>query len=319
MVGKKQADIKMEYKDYYKILGVGKSATREEIKKAYRRLARAHHPDINPGNKEATARFAEINEANEVLSDNEKRRKYDALGADWRKYQSAGQKEDFDWSKYGSGGGQTYTFGAGDLNDLFGAGGFSEFFNNLFGTERPGGRARTGSIALPGADYHAELPLELEDAYTTCVKTITLNGESMRITLEPGMRDNQTIKLKGRGGPGVNGGANGDLYITLKIKLHSIYRREENDLFMDVPLDFYKAVLGGEQIVKTLGGAVKLKIKPETKNGTTLRLKGRGFPVFGKKGEYGDLYIKLELETPQGLSGREQELVKELARLRGEK
>ncbi|RPJ08969.1 MAG: J domain-containing protein [Spirochaetaceae bacterium] len=309
----------MEYKDYYKILGVGKNATKEEIKKAYRKLAREHHPDINPDNKQATARFAEINEANEVLSDDQKRKKYDQLGTDWQKYQSTGQKKDFDWSRYGFGDGESTAYSSGDFDDLFGRGAFSDFFNNLFGTGGSSGRSHAGKISMKGADYHAELPLDLEDAYAKCVKTITLNGRSMRITLEPGMRDNQTIKLNGKGGPGVNGGENGDLYITLKIKLNPVYRRDENDLFMDVPISFYKAVLGGEHTVNTLSGRIKLKIKPETKNNTILRVKGRGFPVYRKKGEYGDLYIKLVLETPQGLSNREQELVKELARIKGEK
>jgi curved DNA-binding protein len=305
----------MEYKDYYKILGVDKKASKEEIKKAYRKLARQHHPDINPGNKQATARFAEINEANEVLSDDEKRRKYDALGADWQKYQASGQTQDFDWSRYQAGGGEAYSF-AGDLDDLFG--GFSEFFTSIFGGERQSARNRGGNIAMKGADYYAELPLELEEVYTASVKTFDIDGQSLRITLKPGMRDNQTIKLKGKGGPGVNGGEKGDLYITLKIKLHPVYRREGDDIFMDVPVSFYKAVLGGEHIVKPLSGKIKLKIRPETKNGTVLRIPGKGFPVFGKKGEYGDLYLKLLVETPQGLSSKEKELVKELARLRGE-
>jgi curved DNA-binding protein len=309
----------MEYKDYYKILGVGKNASKEEIKKAYRKLAREYHPDINPDNKQATDRFAEINEAHEVLSDDAKRGKYDSLRADWQQYQGTGQKEGFDWSKYGTGGGESGAFYQGDADDLFGAGVFSDFFRSIFGTEQGGGRRRARTIRMQGPDYHAELPLDLEEAYTTCVKTINLNGQSMRITLQPGLRDNQTIKLKGKGGPGVNGGDRGDLYITLKINLHPVYRREGNDLFMEVPVGFYKAVLGGEQIVNTLSGALKLKIKPETDNGTTYRLKGRGFPVYGKKGECGDLYIKLLLETPHGLSGPEKELVKELARLRGEK
>jgi curved DNA-binding protein len=314
-----QADKKMEYKDYYKILGINKNASKEEIKKAYRTLARRHHPDINPGNKEANVRFAEINEANEVLSDDEKRRKYDALGADWQKYQNTGQKEGFDWSRYGSGEGESYSAFEGNLDDLFGSGAFSDFFKNIFGATRGGAQAQGKKLAIKGQDYQAELPLELAETYGSCVKTLTVNSQSLRITLEPGMRDNQTIKLTGKGGPGVHGGKNGDLYITLKVKLDSVYRREGNDLFMDAPVSFYKTVLGGEHIVKLIsGGKIKLKIKPETKNNTVFRLPGKGFPVYGKKGEYGDLYIRLLVQTPQGLSGKEKELVKELARLRGE-
>jgi curved DNA-binding protein len=317
----------MEYKDYYKILGVDKSASKEEIKKAYRKLARELHPDINPNNKEANARFAEVNEANEVLSDDEKRRKYDALGADWQKYQASGRPGDFDWSRYGTGeeGGG---FFEGGLGDLFGEGVFSDFFQTLFGmggghrqeggSRRTGGRSRARTAARRGADFRAELPLELEEAYSGCVKTIEVNGRNLRLTLEPGLRDNQTIKLKGRGVPGADGGENGDLYLTLRVAPHPTYQREGDDLFRDVPISFYRAVLGGEQTVKLLSGSIKIKIKPETKNGTVLRVPGKGFPVYGKRGTFGDLYLKLVVETPQGLSGREKDLVKELARLRGE-
>ncbi len=312
----------MEYKDYYKILGVDKNASHEEIKKAYRRLARQLHPDINPNKKEATARFAEINEANEVLSDDAKRRKYDALGDDWRNYQSQGRPGGFDWSRYETGG-EADGHAEGDLNDLFGAEAFSDFFRSIFGMAgggaRHGGLHGSGKIAMKGADYYAELPLTLEEAFATCVKTISLDGRDLRLTLEPGMRDHQTIKLKGKGGRGVNGGENGDLFITMKIQLHPVYKREGDDLFMDLPVSFYKAVLGGEQIVKLLAGTIKITIKPETKNGTVFRVPGKGFPVYGQKGRYGDLYIKLTVETPQGLSDREKELVAELARLRGEK
>lgn len=310
----------MEYKDYYQILGVKKDASKDEIKKAYRKLARQHHPDINPNKKNTNTKFAEINEANEVLSDDKKRKKYDSLGADWQKYQNTEQKQGFDWSKYGSAGdgGRTYTVHEGDLNDLFGEGEFSEFFNNLFRSQQGTRQARSKKFTFRGHDYQAELNLNLEEVYTKVVKIITLNDQKLRITLEPGIKDNQTIKLKGKGGPGVNGGENGDLYITLKIKLHPVYKREENDLYMDVPVSVYKAILGGEQTVKLLSGTIKLKIPPETKNGTTFRLKGKGLPEYGKKSNYGDLYIRIVLETPQGLSKREKELIRELAQISGE-
>jgi curved DNA-binding protein len=312
--GKKE----MEYKDYYKILGVDKNASKEEIKKAYRTLARRLHPDINPADREATVRFAEINEANEVLGDDAKRRKYDALGDDWRNYQDQGQPGGFDWSKYGTGG-HADDYAGGDLNDVFGAEAFSDFFRSVFGMAGEGGRQGGKKISIQGADYYAELPLTLEEASATCVKTINLNGQNLRLTLEPGLKDNQTIKLKGKGGRGVNGGENGDLFLTIKIRLHPVYKREGDDLFMDLPVSFYKAVLGGEQTIKLLACTIKITIKPETKNGTVLRVPGKGFPVYGHRGKYGDLYIKLTVETPQGLSGREKELVAELARLRGEK
>ncbi len=314
----------MEYKDYYKILGVDKNATKDEIKKAYRRLARQYHPDINPNDKKASGLFAEINEAHEVLSDDEKRRKYDTLGADWQQYQGNGQQgaaqqHGFDWSKYANAdGGESFEFRTDDLNDLFGDGTFSDFFKMFFGSGQgqPGGR--TGKLARKGQDYRAELYLDLEVAYEKTTQTIEVNGQSLRITLEPGIRDNQTIKLNGKGGPGVNGGKNGDLYITLKFKPHPVFRREGDDLFMDVPIGVYKAMLGGEQTVKLPSGAIKVKVQAETRNGTTLRIKGKGFPVYGEKGKAGDLYIRLVIELPAGLSAREKELIRELAKIRGE-
>jgi curved DNA-binding protein len=312
----------MEYKDYYKVLGVAKDATKDDIKKAYRRLARQHHPDINPNNKKASAQFAEINEANDVLSDDEKRKKYDLLGSDWERYQSAGQgagqQQGFDWSRYSTGnGGGSYEFHSDDMNDVFGEDVFSDFFRSFFGSGQ--GRTReTKKIVRNGQDYKAELYLEIGEAYEKTVKTIEVNGQSLRITLEPGIKDNQTIKLIGKGGPGTNGGANGDLYITLKFKPHPLYKREGDDLLMDAPVSIYKAMLGGEQTVKLLAGSIKVKVPAETGNGTTLRIKEKGFPVYGKKGKAGDLYIRLVLELPSGLSAREKELVTELAQIRGE-
>jgi curved DNA-binding protein len=312
----------MEYKDYYKILGVDKNATKDEIKRAYRKLARQYHPDINPNNKKATAQFADINEANDVLSDDEKRRKYDMLGADWERYQSTGQQgpqQGFDWSKYGTGEGTgSYEFHTDDLNDMFGEGGFSDFFQSFFRSQQGQAHGQTKKYARKGQDYQAELYLDLEEAYTKTVKTITINDQNLRFTLEPGTRDNQTIKMNGKGGPGINGGKNGDLYITLKIKPHPVYKREGNDLFMDVPVSVYKAMLGGEQTVKLLSGSVKVKIPAETRNNTTVRIKGKGFPIYGEKGKFGDLYIRLELEIPRKLTEREKELVTELAQIRGE-
>jgi curved DNA-binding protein len=312
----------MEYKDYYKILGVKKDATKEDIKRAYRKLARQHHPDINPNNKQATAQFADINEAHEVLSDDDKRRKYDVLGADWQKYQNAGPQgagpqTGFDWSKYSDGGnGGSYETFDGDLNDLFGEGGFSDFFQNIFGSRRGGAGGKSRSFSTRGQDYQAEIFLDLEEAYGKTVKTIGVNGQNLRITLEPGITDGQTIKLKGKGGPGRNGGKSGDLFITLKIKPHPAYKREGNDLFMDVPVDVYTAMLGGEQTVKLLSGSVKLKIPPGTKGGTVFRIKGKGFPEYGKNGTCVDLFLKVELEIPKELSGEERQLVEKLAQMR---
>lgn len=308
----------MEYKDYYKVLGVEKSASKDEIKKQYKKLARKYHPDVNPGNKEAEEKFKAINEAHEVLSDDEKRKKYDTLGADWQRHQQANsQGGGFDWSQYAQqtqgGGHQTYS--GGDFN----AADFSDFFSSMFGGM--GGSnfsGRRSSMNFKGQDYSAELRLTLEEAFTGSKKTITLNGKNLRINIKPGVEDGQTIRLKGNGGAGANGSQNGDLYITLRIEPDARFTREGNNLFLDTPVPVYKAALGGETVVNTLSGQLKIKIKPETKNGTMLRLKGKGFPVYNQPGSFGDLYVKINLQLPENLSEQEKELFKQLAQLRGE-
>lgn len=322
----------MEYKDYYKILGVDKKASKDEIKKAYRKLARKYHPDVNPSDKEAAKKFSDISEAQEVLTNDEKRKKYDQLGADWQRYQSTGGTGDFDWSKYasagaGQGGGQTYYY-SGDWEDIFGeGGGFSDFFTNIFGgfggggfsaDAFPGGGFGQNSYAFKGQDLSAEITISLEEAYNGCTRIINVDGKKMRISLDPGIRDGQTIRLKGKGGNGARGGPAGDLYITIRVSIHPDYRREGDDLFKDVPVSVYTAMLGGDLDVTTISGTFKLKIPPETQSGATFRLKGRGFPVYGKKGKYGDLYIKAVLKVPKNLSKEEKELIRKLASMRNE-
>jgi curved DNA-binding protein len=315
----------MEYKDYYKILGLSKNATKDEIKKAYRKLARKYHPDINPKNIDAAGKFSEINEANEVLSDDEKRRKYDTLGADWQQYQNRDEKKSskqqgFDWSHHAAGeNSRAQSFSQEDLNDMFGQGNFSDFFQSFFSSGKQGQRNQGPVYSMKGQDLRAELFLDIEEAYTKTVKTIILDGKTLRITLNPGTRDNQVIKLKGKGAPGINGGENGDLFITLKINPHPVFKREGDDLFMDMPVSIYKALLGGEQTIRLISGSIKVKIKPETLSGTTLRIKGKGFPIYGKKEQFGDLYVKVILDLPTNLSPKEKELITELAKIRGVK
>jgi curved DNA-binding protein len=317
----------VDYKDYYKILGVEKTASKEDIKKQYRKLARKFHPDVNPNNKEAEEKFKDISEAYDVLSDDEKRKKYDAFGADWNRYQQAGDAQgDFDWSKYTQQGGRGgYTQYEGNMDDFFGgAGGFSDFFSTLFGgAAGPGAsgqrtRGRAGGMSFKGQDYNAELHLTLQEAFEGTKKTVGIDGKNLRITIHPGVEDGQTIRLKGSGAPGIQGGENGDLYITLRIHPDPVYTRKGNDLFMDAPISLYKAMLGGEAVIETLSGQVKIKIKPETKNGTTLRLKGKGFPAYRQQGIAGDLYIKINLQIPENLTDKEKELFQQLASLRGE-
>lgn len=310
----------MDYKDYYKVLGIEKSATPEQIKKAYRKLARQHHPDVNPNDKGAEQKFKELNEANEVLSDPEKRKKYDQFGADWQRYQQqpgggggrGGQPGGgFDWSQYtqGQGGGGGSPFGEDEDS--------SDFFGSLFGNMGGGGRAG-GSRPGAGQDYQAELELSLEEAYHGGPRTITVNGKNLRLTIQPGVADGQTIRLRDQGGPGRNGGPSGSLLITFHIRPDARYARTGDDLTQDVPVSVYKALLGGEQAVETLSGSVKIKLKPETANGTRLRLRGKGFPVYRKEGQFGDLYLRLSLTLPQHLTEQEKALLQQLAALRPE-
>lgn len=302
----------MEYIDYYKVLGVEKTATAEEIKKAYRKLARKHHPDLNPNNPEAGKLFQQINEANEVLGDPENRKKYDQYGKDWKhaeqfeqaqKQQQAsgsrGQGNSFGGSENPFGGGEYFSGDAGD---------YSDFFSSMFGN-RTGGR----QTKFKGSDFRAVVQLTLTDAYQTQQQTFTVNGKNIRITVPAGIEHGQEIKLTGHGAPGVNGGPNGDLYITFEIKNDTAFTRKGNDLYATVPLDLYKSLLGGEEIIDTLGGKVKMTIAPETQNGTKVRLKGKGFPVYKKDGEFGDLYVTYQIKIPTGLTAKEKELVEQLA------
>jgi curved DNA-binding protein len=300
----------MAYIDYYKILGVDKNASEDDIKKAYRKLARKHHPDLNPNDKEAHIKFQQINEANEVLSDPEKRKKYDEYGENWkhaeqfeqaRQQQGQQQRNQQQWS------GQ-------DFSGEFGGEHFSDFFESLFGG-RASGSQRSGQARFRGQDYNAELQLTLRQAYTTHQHTFEVNGKKVRITVPAGAENGQVIKLKGHGGPGVNNGPNGDLYITFVIAEDAEYKRMGNDLYKTIDLDLYAAVLGGDITVDTLGGKVKLKVKPETQNGTKVRLKGKGFPVYKKDGDFGDLIVTYNIKIPTGLSEKQKELFRELSNL----
>ncbi|MDB5198255.1 MAG: molecular chaperone DnaJ [Chitinophagaceae bacterium] len=295
----------MEYVDYYKVLGVNKNATTDEIKSAYRKLARKHHPDLNPNDKEAHKKFQQINEANEVLSDPEKRKKYDQYGKDW-KHADEFEKQKQSRGQYANQGGQTFSGGFGEDD-------FSDFFSSMFGG---GGesRGRSRQTKFRGQDYNAELQLELADAYKTHQQTITVNNKNVRITIPAGIENGQQIRLKGYGAPGVNGGPNGDLYITFNITNNTQFKRMGNDLYTTVEIDLYTAVLGGEVTVDTLSGKVKLKVKPETQNGTKIRLKGKGFPVYKKEGEFGDLFITFSVKIPTNLTEKQKELFKELAK-----
>ena len=292
----------MEFIDYYKVLGVNKNASEEEIKKAYRKLARKLHPDLNPNDKEAHKKFQQINEANEVLSDPEKRKKYDQYGKEWKHADQFEKQQQYQRSS--PGGGQPFSEG-------FGEDSFSDFFASMFGGSA-GSRSRA---KFRGEDYQAQLQLKLSEVYTTHKQTLTLGEKKIRITIPAGIENGQKIKLKGYGGQGVNGGPNGDLYINFHIVNDTSFKRDGNDLHKNVEIDLYTALLGGEITIETMGGKIKLKVPPETQNNTITRLKGKGFPVYKKEGEFGDLFITYNVKLPTRLTEKEKELFSELAKL----
>ncbi|WP_177601849.1 DnaJ C-terminal domain-containing protein [uncultured Phocaeicola sp.] len=309
----------MAYIDYYKVLGVDKNATQDDIKKAYRKLARKYHPDLNPNDPTAKEKFQQLNEANEVLSDPEKRKKYDAYGEQWKHADEfEAQKQAYE-SQQRNGGQQTYwystdgenfTGGFGNGAQGFGrnAEGFSDFFEELFGHRGGGNRRRT----FRGQDIQAELPLSLREAATTHKQTFTVNGETLRITVPAGVANGQVIKLAGHGGKGTEGAPNGDLYITFVIADDPQFKRKDNDLYTDVQIDLYTAVLGGETTINTLDGQVKLKVRPGTQNDAKVRLKGKGFPLYKQEGSFGDLIVTYHITIPTQLTEKQKDLFRQL-------
>jgi curved DNA-binding protein len=291
----------MDFIDYYKVLGLEKTASADDIKKAYRKLARKMHPDLNPNDKNAQKNFQQINEANEVLSDPEKRKKYDQYGKDWQ------HAEHFEEQKKQR---QQYSnsqqFSGGDDG-----GDFSSFFESMFG-----GGGRSNQTKYRGQDYNAELKLSLIDAMQTQQQTLTVNGKNIRITIPAGVENGQIIKLKGYGAPGVNGGPSGDLFITFIIAPHPQFKRLGNDLYTNTTIDLYTALLGGEKTIDTLNGKIKLIVKPETQSGTKTRLKGKGFPVYKQEGTFGDLYITYQVQLPTNLTEEQKQLFTQLSKLK---
>lgn len=300
----------MEFIDYYKILGVNKNASKDDIKKAYRKLARKYHPDLHPNDEEAKKKFQQINEANEVLSDPEKRKKYDQYGKDWK------HADEFEKAKQQQG--KHYYSGSNQYSRGFDESEFSDFFESLFGGSSGfqsfGGARRTGQFK--GEDYRATLKLNLTDVLTTQKQTINLGKKKIRLTIPAGVEDGQTIKIKGHGAEGLNGGPRGDLYIIFNINNNTPFKRVGSNLYKTINIDLYTAILGGELLVETLNGKVKLKVKPETQNGTKVKLKGKGMPKYKKEGQFGDLIITYNVNIPKNLTVKEKELFSELAKLR---
>lgn len=297
----------MAFIDYYKILGLPKTASEDEIRKAYRKLARKYHPDVNPNNKEAESRFKEVNEANEVLSDTEKRKKYDAYGKDWK------HADAFEEVKRQQGRSQRPPGQQGQSDEF--SGDFSDFFESMFGGQ---GGSRGRQTKFRGQDINAELHLTLHDVYKTQQQTLTINGKNIRLTFPAGIENGQIIKVAGHGAPGVNGGPPGDLYITFVVENKTKFKRDGADLHTTVDVDLYTALLGGDLIVDTFESKVKLKVAPETQSGTVVKLKGKGLPVYKKENHFGDLYITYKVNLPINLSEKEKELFRELKKLRSQ-
>ncbi len=295
----------MTFVDYYKILGIDKAATPKDIKNAYRKLARKYHPDLNPNDEDAKKNFQQINEANAVLSDPEKRKKYDQYGKDWEhadEFEKANRYQE-----------QSSNSSRARYSGRQPEGDFSDFFESMFGRATGGGGGR--QVKYRGEDYNAELHIDLIDAYKTHQQTLTVNGKNIRITIPAGIENEQTIKIAGYGGQGINGGPNGDLYIVFSITNHPVFKRLGNDLYATVDLDLYSAVLGGEITMDTLNGKVKVKVKPETQNGSKIKLKGKGFPVYKNEGHFGDLYITYVIKIPTNLTDKQKTLFTELSKL----
>lgn len=294
----------MEFIDYYKVLGISKSSKSEDIKKAYRKLARKYHPDLNPNDSKAKKNFQEVNEANEVLSDPEKRKKYDKYGKDWQHADEFEKADQFNKQYQNSS--RTGHSGAQTESD------FSDFFESMFGAQsfKTSGR----QVKYRGDDYKTELHFELIDALKTQKQILTINGKKIRITIPAGIDNGQTIKITGHGREGINGGPNGDLYISFSIANHPQFKRLGDDLYVNVDLDLYTAILGGEITLETLTGKVKIKISPETQNGIKMRLKGKGFPVYKNEGKFGDLIVTFFIRIPTKLADKQRELFVELSK-----
>jgi curved DNA-binding protein len=310
----------MNVKDYYKILGVEKTATADQIKKAYRKLAVKYHPDKNPNDKAAEEKFKEISEANEVLGDPEKRKKYDQFGENWKQYeQHGGNAENFDWSQWqNNGGGNQYY--SGNMNDFFGGGGegehdFSSFFETLFG--QSGGRRQRSTRPAKGRDIQAAMQVSLQEAYTGGNRHIEVTGAKLNLKLKPGLYEGQVIRLKGKGNPGTNGGEHGDLLISIQVTPTPNFELKGKDLYTDAPLELYTAVLGGKTNVTLLSGnAISMNVPAGTDTGKVFRLKGKGMPEYHHPDVAGDLYVKMVVHIPTNLSEKEKELFTQLAQLK---
>src|SRR5690554_52730 len=306
----------MDFKDYYSVLGVGKNASQEEIKKAYRKLALKYHPDKNPGDRATEERFKEISEANEVLSDPEKRKKYDTLGSNWKQYEDAGYDSSRNAGRYSRG--NYYQDFEGHPDDLFGTGsGFSDFFESFFGSFRPSG-SRNGfegvfseNFDSPGEDLSGKLPISLVEAYHRTERIVDLGGEKIKVKIKPGAYNGLKLKVRGKGSKG-SGGARGNLYLTVEVRDHNLFKRKADDLYLEQDVEVFTALLGGKQEINTLYGKLNIKINECMPNGKRVRLKRKGMPVYNQPGKFGDLYVTLVVKMPETLTAHQREVLRTL-------
>lgn len=306
----------MDFKDYYSVLGIDKNASQEEIKKAYRKLAIKYHPDKNSGDKVAEERFKEIAEANEVLGDPEKRKKYDALGSNWKQYENAGYDSSRTDGRYSRG--RHYQDFDGNPEDLFGKGsGFSDFFESFFGSFGGSGAGNgfeevfSNTYESPAADLSGKLSISLVEAYHGTERIVDLGGEKIKVKIKPGAYNGLKLKVKGKGSRR-RGGARGNLYLTIDVQDHNGLERKGNDLYLEQPVDVFTALVGGKQEINSLSGKLNIKINECMPNGKKVRLKGKGMPVYNESGKFGDLYVKLVVEMPKSLTARQREVLKDL-------
>ena len=333
----------MDYRDYYGVLGVSKDASEKEIKQAFRKMARKHHPDMNPDDPSAEAKFKEVNEAYEVLSDPEKRKLFDQFGSEWKTWQQRGGAPNDFWQQWGGqqgagpgGGRTTTTTGPGGFG---GERGFSDFFEQLFGGlggmgGRPsgGGRgyeggfgdlfgdlgARGAAQSRRGRNYEQPVEISLEEAYHGTKRLFQVGDQRIEVTIPAGARAGTRVRVAGKGATGAGGGPAGDLFLVIHVASHPTFERDGDDLETKVQVDLYTALLGGEiRVPLPDGHSVMLRVPAETQNGTKFRLRGKGMPVLGEQGERGDLFAVVDVALPEGLSDQERELFAELQHLRG--
>ena len=302
----------MEYKDYYKVLGVDKKASQDDIKKTYRKLAVKYHPDKNPGDKKAEEKFKEINEAYDVLGDAAKRKKYDELGANWQAYEKGGFPNDFNSRSGGRQQGRSQQSYRGDESD------FSDFFESFFGqggfSSGGSSRGRRGGMQMKGEDYQAETTITLEEAFNGTTRQLNLENQKLNLKLKPGIEDGQVLRMKDKGGPGMNGGPNGDLFITVHIDKHPRFERKGNDLYFDQALDAITAILGGKLMVHGIDKTVNITIPEGTDSDKVFRLKGMGMPDNKNPANHGDGYLRVFITVPKDLTSTEKDLLGKLAK-----